>query len=161
MRFSWERYALACWPFNNPHSLSFLVKVSAQDLVLSAACAGRRVVAAQDTTEINFLARSLGRRGLKPVMMERRRGAFCHAMVAVDVEDEAVLGVVHASIWTRPTKQAATTGPRSIEDKESSLWIEGSTVAADWLRGVAQLIIVADRESDIYSQFVCTPRGPN
>jgi len=125
----------------------------------AVACAGRRVVAAQDTTEINFIARSLGRRGLGPAGDGQTPGFFCHAMVAVDVEDEAVLGVVHARIWTRPTKQAATSKPRSIEDKESFRWIEGSTVAGERLRGAAQVIIVGDRESDIYSQFARTPPG--
>ena len=84
-----------------------------------AACAGRRVVATQVTTEINFLARSLGRRGLGPAGHDGKTpGCFCHAIVAVDVEDEVVLGVVHARIWTRPTA-----GPRSIEDKESFRWL--------------------------------------
>jgi hypothetical protein len=68
----------------------------------AAACAGRRIVVAQDTTEVNFSGRSQGRRGLGPAGDGKTRGLFCHAMVAIDVETEAVLGVVHARIWTRP-----------------------------------------------------------
>ena len=80
-------------------------------------------------------------------------------MVAVDVESEAVLGVVHAHIWTRPTEETAARRSRRIEEKESFRWIQGSTVAGKLLCGAAQLIIVGDRESDIYSQFARVPMG--
>ena len=38
-------------------------------------------------------------------------------------------------------------------------WIEASTAAGDLLGDAAQLIIVGDREFDIYSQFVRLPPG--
>lgn len=123
----------------------------------AAACARRRIVAAQDTTEINFSGRHRGRRGLGPAGDGETPGFFCHAMVAVDVEEEALLGVVHAHIWTRSTKRAVARRSRAIEDKESIRWIEASAAAADLLGAAAQLIIVGDREFDIYSQFVRRP----
>jgi hypothetical protein len=92
----------------------------------ASACAGRRIVAAQDTTEINFSGRSRGRQGLGPAGDGKTPGFFCHAMVAVDVETEAVLGLVHAHIWTRPIEQKAARRSRTIEDKESFRWIQGS-----------------------------------
>ena len=49
-------------------------------------------------------------------------GFFCHGMVAIDADDEAVLGVVDAQIWTRP-----------IEEKELIRWINASMVTADLL----------------------------
>jgi hypothetical protein len=125
----------------------------------ASACAGRRIVAAQDTTEINFSGRHRGRRGLGPAGDGKTPGFFCHAMVAVDVEDEAVLGVVHADIWTRPSKRSKARRSRPIEAKESIRWIEASAVAGDLLGSAAQLIIVGDREFDIYSQFVRLPPG--
>jgi hypothetical protein len=125
----------------------------------AAACAGRRIVAAQDTTEINFSGRHRGRRGLGPAGDGKTPGFFCHAMVAVDIDDEALLGVVHAHIWTRPTKRVPARRSRAIEEKESIRWIEASAVAGDLLGGAAQLIIVGDREFDIYSQFVRLPPG--
>src|SRR5215467_5597639 len=39
----------------------------------AAACCGRRIVAAQDTTEINFSGRSRGRKGLGQQATGRRR----------------------------------------------------------------------------------------
>jgi hypothetical protein len=123
------------------------------------ACAGRRIVAAQDTTEINFKGRDRRREGLGPAGDGETPGFFCHAMVAIDADDEALLGVVHARIWTRSAKRVAARRSRDIEDKESFRWIEASTVAGDLLRGAAQLIVVGDRELDIYSQFVRVPPG--
>jgi len=125
----------------------------------AAACAGRRIVAAQDTTEINFSGRHRKRRGLGPAGDGKTPGFFCHAMVAVDADDEALLGAVHAQIWTRPSKRAKARRARAIEDKESIRWIEATAAACDLLGSAAQLIVVGDRESDIYSQFARCPPG--
>ncbi len=58
------------------------------------ACAGRRVVAAQDTAEISFSGESAGRRGLGPGGGDgKSAGFFIHPVIAVDAETEAVLGV--------------------------------------------------------------------
>jgi len=70
-----------------------------------------------------------------------------------------VLGVVYADIWTRPAEQASERRARPIEDKESFRWIQATAAAADLLGGAAQLIVVGDRESDIYSQFARVPPG--
>src|SRR5476651_665397 len=88
------------------------------------ACKGRRVVVAQDTTEVNFAGRDRGRRGLGPAGNGESLGFFAHALVAIDAEEEAVLGVVGAEIWTRShTKIGANRQKRHIEDKESKRWI--------------------------------------
>jgi hypothetical protein len=123
------------------------------------ACMGRRIVAAQDTTEINFSGRDRGRKGLGPAGDGKTPGFFCHAMVVVDADKEDLLGIVHAHIWTRTGKQATARRSRAIEDKESIRWIEATAVAGDRLSGAAQLIVVGDREFDIYSQFVRRPPG--
>ncbi len=125
----------------------------------AAACAGRRIVAAQDTTEINFKGRHRRREGLGPAGDGETPGFFCHAMIAVDLDDEALVGVVHARIWTRSLKPVTARRSRDIEDKESFRWIEASTTAGDLLSTAAQLIVVGDREFDIYSQFVRVPPG--
>jgi hypothetical protein len=123
----------------------------------ASACAGRRIVAAQDTTEINFSGRDRGRRGLGPAGDGKALGFFCHAMVAIDVDDEALLGVVDARIWTRSSTPAPARRERTIEDKESIRWIRSTSAAGELLGCAAQLIVVGDREFDIYSQFVRVP----
>src|SRR5262249_53046574 len=67
----------------------------------AAACNGRRVVAVQDTTEINFDRRRRPAAGLGPTGNDEIRGFFVHPVVAVDADDEALLGVAGAQIWTR------------------------------------------------------------
>jgi hypothetical protein len=121
------------------------------------ACAGRRIVVPQDTTEINFSGRDRGRRGLGPGGDGKALGFFCHAAVAVDLEDETVLGVVDARIWTRRKEPAKQRRLRRLEDKESVRWIETTAAAGDVLAAAAQVIVIGDRESDIYSQFARRP----
>jgi Transposase DDE domain len=123
------------------------------------ACAGRRIVAAQDTTEINFKDRDRARKGLGPAGDGKTPGFFLHGMVAIDAADEIVLGVVHADIWTRQPEKATKRRQRPIEDKESMRWLEGTAAAANVLKDAAQLIVLGDREFDIYAQFARVPPG--
>jgi len=125
----------------------------------ASACAQRRIVAAQDTTEINFSGRDRGRKGLGPAGDGKTPGFFCHGMVAIDADDEALLGVVHARIWTRARETTTARRGRPIEDKESMRWIEATAAAGDLLSSAAQLVVLGDREFDIYSQFVRVPPG--
>jgi hypothetical protein len=121
------------------------------------ACAGRRIVAAQDTTEINFKDRDRARKGLGPAGDGRTPGFFCHAMVAIDAENEALLGVVHARIWTRSPEPVTARRSRPTEQKESMRWIEATAIAGERLAETAQLIVLGDREFDIYAQFARIP----
>ena len=124
----------------------------------AAACAGRRVVAAQDTSEINFDRRRKPAAGLGPAGNTDIRGFFVHPVVAIDADDEAVLGVVGARIWTRA--EAATPDHRGIpfDEKESYRWLEGAQLAATHLAPLAtQIVVVADREGDIYPMFARRP----
>ena len=125
----------------------------------AVACARRRIVAAQDTTEINFKGRDRRRKGLGPAGDGQSLGFFCHAMIAIDADADALLGVLHARIWTRESKRVAARRSRDLEDKESHRWVEATAIACDLLSSAAQLIVVADRECDIYSQFVRIPPG--
>jgi hypothetical protein len=59
----------------------------------AAACSGRRIVAVQDTTEINFRGRDHARRGLGRGGDGVGLGFFLHPLIAVDAADAAVLGL--------------------------------------------------------------------
>src|SRR5271166_5562250 len=123
-----------------------------------AATAGRRIVVAQDTTEINFAGRAVNRRGLGPAGDGASAGFFIHPLIAIDSETEAVLGLLDAHIWTRDGEiEAAPRRKRAIEDKESIRWLRGVERAAEVLTDAASVVVVGDRESDIYSGFA--PRG--
>lgn len=121
-----------------------------------SACAGRRVLAVQDTTSISF-TRSAGRRGLGPGGNGKTPGFFLHPVVAVDIEEEAVLGLVGARIWTREAEPVAPRAGRLIEDKESMRWIEGAQTASDRLSGAAQVVVAGDQEADIWACFARRP----
>lgn len=123
-----------------------------------AACAGRRVVAAQDTTEVSFAGEAAGQRGLGPAGNGRNAGFFIHAMAAVDGDDEALLGVVGARIWTRGPEPVGPRRGRAVQDKESRRWTEGSQMAAERLSSAAQIVVVADQEADIYGHFASRPQ---
>ena len=121
------------------------------------ACRGRRIVAVQDTTEINFSGRDAGRHGLGAGGNGKALGFFVHPVIAVDLDDEAVLGVVDAQIWSRGTRALVPRRERCFEDKESHRWLTGATRTAACLATAAQRIMVADREADIYPLFARRP----
>ena len=121
------------------------------------ACAGRRIVAVQDTTEVNFAGRDRGRTGLGAAGNGVALGFFIHPVVAVDAEDGAVLGLVDAEIWTRDGAAKPARRRRGFADKESGRWLGGEESAAAGLASAAQVIVVGDRESDIYPLFARRP----
>ena len=123
-----------------------------------AAAAGRRIVVAQDTSEINFAGREANRRGLGPAGDGTSAGFFIHPLVAIDSETEAVLGLLDAHIWTRDEEiEVAPRRQRVIEDKESIRWLRGVERAGELLTDAASVVVVGDRENDIYSCFARRP----
>jgi hypothetical protein len=125
-------------------------------------CRGRRIVLVQDTTEINFRGRDRGRRDLGRGGDNVGLGFFIHPVIAVDIESEAVLGVLGAEIWSRPAEpdgvRCRPRRERALEQKESCRWLRGVTAAAQ-LRETPQRIVIGDRESDIYAVFARCPAG--
>src|SRR5260370_11032222 len=125
----------------------------------AAACVERRVLLVQDTTEINFSGRDGKRRGFGPAGDGETSGYFIHPVIAVDVESEAVVGLVDAAIWTRAEGQAGRRRSRVLEAKESARWLAACQSAARSLSGASALTMVADREGDIYPLFARKPAG--
>ena len=124
-----------------------------------AACAGRTIVVAQDTTEINFAGRGARRKGLGPAGDGASPGFFIHPQVAIDAEAGAVLGLVGAEFWTRPEGKAGDRKKRPAADKESRRWSEGARVAGEQLAGTRRPIVVGDRECDMFGLFANRPEG--
>ena len=126
-------------------------------------CAGRTIVAPQDTTEINFGGRDLARRGLGCAGNGLDLGFFIHPVIAVDAADETVIGLLDAQIWTRDQANDGSgrrdRRKRKPDDKESARWLEGARRAASCCTEADRLIVVGDRESDIYTVFAGRPEG--
>jgi hypothetical protein len=74
----------------------------------AAACAGRHIIAVQDTTEINFAGREERRRGLGPGGDGVSAGFFLHPVVAVERGSGDVLGLLGAKVWTRSDEYVET-----------------------------------------------------
>lgn len=127
----------------------------------AAAAQGCRIVAIQDTTEVNFSGRDRSRKGLGPGADGKSLGFFIHASVAVDADRETLLGVLDARIWTRPEggtgKRRQTT---AVEEKETMRWIAAMKAAhVRLLRSAAKRIHIADREGDFYALLARVPDG--
>jgi hypothetical protein len=116
------------------------------------------VVAAQDTSEINFDRRRKPAAGLGPTGNTGIRGFFVHPVVAIDVDDEALLGIAGARIWARDEQPTPMHHNIPYDEKESRRWLEGAETAATQLAPTAaQVVMVADREGDIYPMFARRP----
>jgi Transposase DDE domain len=120
---------------------------------------GRRVLAVQDTTEVNFSGRDRGRSGLGPAGDGVAKGFFIHPVVAVDADSEVLLGVAGAKIWTRGNAATPDHKRRGFADKESLRWLQGAECAATLGPEAATVTMVADRESDVYPLFARRPAG--
>lgn len=143
---------------SSPHVSVEAIVTTAADRTAQA-CAGRHVLAVQDTSEINFSGRAGKRRGFGPAGDGETPGFFLHPVIAVDVESEAVLGLVDAQIWTRGEGRAKARRERAFEAKESARWQRGCEAAGEVLKEAAAVTMVADRESDIYPLFARRPAG--
>jgi len=125
----------------------------------AVACAGRHVLAIQDTSDFNFRTTAVRRRGLGEIGKGVGRGLVLHAMLAVDAESRSCLGLVSGRIWTRAGRRHVHHDKRLLADKESERWLSTAEAAKDVLAAAAAVTVVADRESDIYAEWARLP-GP-
>jgi hypothetical protein len=123
------------------------------------AARGCRVLVPQDTSEVNFGARRQKPQELGPGTDGKGPALFVQGAVAVDCDADAVLGVVHAEIWTRDGERPDPRHKRAQADKESQRWLTGAQAAADLLSEAREVIVVADREADIYTFCANQPAG--
>jgi len=107
-------------------------------------CVGRHVLAIQDTTVL----RSQG-----------GGGDYLHAVLALDAQDGAILGLIDSQFLERDGGRRAARRAAMIEEKESFRWLEGADQAASVCAGAACVTVIADRESDIFEAFALRPEG--
>ncbi|MGH8276345.1 MAG: IS4 family transposase, partial [Steroidobacteraceae bacterium] len=126
----------------------------------AAACAGRHILAIQDTSEINFSTTKENRRGLGEIGKGSGRGVLLHAMLGLDAGTGALLGLVSGRIWTRTGRVRTHHNRRALADKESERWLSTAEAAKSVLSKAAMVTEVSDRESDLYAKWARVP-GPN
>jgi len=78
---------------------------------------GRRIVAAQDTTEINVAGRKAPRKGLGSAGNDTAKGFFIHSVLAIDAEGKADPGIAGAKIWTRDEASTPPHQGRPFEEQ--------------------------------------------
>lgn len=117
------------------------------------AAANRRVLAIQDTSEINFNTTPTRRRGLGEIGKGAGRGVLLHAMLALDADSDACLGLVAGEVWTRPGRITVSHAQRPIEERESWRWLSTPEQAKTALAAAASVTVIDDREGDIYDKW--------
>jgi hypothetical protein len=119
--------------------------------------AGRRVLAIQDTSEINFSQHKrskalfgTGGNGVDPALL-------IHPVLVVDADTGVILGLLDVQLWERhgPVAQDVM---RKTDEKESRRWLVGAEAAAILRQaGATCVTVVADREGDLYPAFARRP----
>lgn len=125
----------------------------------SQACAGRHVLAIQDSSEINFRTTVEQRRGLGEIGKGSGRGLLLHPMLGVDAATGGILGLIAGRIWTREGRVETPHAERLLEDKESERWLSTAQAAKPVLAAAAMVTEVSDRESDIYAKWARVPHA--
>ena len=126
---------------------------------------GKHVLVINDTTEfnykshINFLDKSDTNIG--PAGNNEDIGFFLHPGLVVNTENGLSLGFSYVNIWNRnwnkKNKNERNYKKQDIEEKESYRWIECGLKSKEAIPSAKMITIVADRESDIYEEFVIVP----
>ena len=128
-------------------------------------CKNKIVLAIQDTSEINLTSH---RNRLKPNTglgrLDDAKGNIgfkLHPTLAVDADTLHPLGFATLNLWHRPldmpTRHIRKHKTLTIENKESYKWIRASNTSKDILQDARQVIIIQDREGDIYDQLSTVP----
>lgn len=132
-----------------------------------AACKGRYVVCLQDTTEINLSSHQKRIKkdshiGTTNAQGHKGLGFFLHPSLVVDALTCVPYGYSDVKVWNRPlelnSKFQRKYNSLPITDKESYKWIEVSKNTKNVLKPIVEgMVIVQDREGDIYEQFATIP----
>lgn len=127
---------------------------------------GKIVLAIQDTTEINLckhynrLDMSSGV-GTLDGSFDRHIGFKVHPSLVLDASNGFPLGFSGIRVWSRdfdkPGKHERKYANQPIIEKESYKWLETSQKTKDCLKEAEAVIVIQDREGDIFDQFVEIP----
>ena len=128
----------------------------------SERCAGQgRILAVQDTTALDFTSHACTG-GLGSITTaQHSQGLLMHSVLGVGAGNVPV-GLLGMQVWAR---DASTRGcskdrrKRDIRDKESNKWLVGLEQAQSAVSGDVPMLVVGDRESDVYALFAAPRRA--
>ena len=120
--------------------------------------AGREIIVVQDTSELILGGRRAKANGYGPVGKGGgTRGLLLHAALALDADNDALLGLVDAQVWNRDKGKVTLRRSRAMADKESQRWLSVTAQASAALSAARSITMISDRESDIYEHFAQRP----
>jgi hypothetical protein len=142
-------------------------RVQAEDVLVGHAgqCARRGmeypvVLVAQDTTEIN-LSHHPATQGMGYLGSPEGRGLLLHTLLAISPTG-VPLGVLRQFAWTRPVEELGKRHRRRkrlLQEKESHRWLDGLTATAEGLPSHPHVVLMGDRESDLFDLFAAPRPG--
>jgi hypothetical protein len=128
------------------------IRAAHRDATLNRIAAEQAVLVLQDTTELDYSSHP-HTSGLGYLDHATRNGLKVHSALAATLQG-VPLGLVHQQVWTR---DEATKGQkkrsRPQAEKESQRWLDTLLAVEAAVQQDTQLIVVADREADIYPLF--------
>lgn len=130
-----------------------------------SSCTNKVLLCIQDTTEVNLYNHK--NRVKKDHYIGTTNAAkggigfLLHPSFVLDAQTLVPYGFSDVKIWNRPleklTKKQRDYNKLPIEEKESYKWIESSQNSKKVLSQAKEIIIIQDREGDIYEQFGIVP----
>ena len=124
-------------------------------------CQGHEfVLVVQDTTAMSYKTH-VATEGLGPLNDNlETRGFFTHSVIAL-TEEGMPLGLLHAKTWVRDPDmhgQGQKRRQRDVAEKESAKWAEGLAAVEATLPAKQRVMVVQDREGDIFSLLAAARR---
>jgi hypothetical protein len=152
----WAAY-MAYWRFVNNPQVTTDHLIEGWRRQTAAVAGGRHVLAIQDTSEVKFRTREGCRRGLGQVGKGNARGVLLHAMMAVDADSGACLGLTGGKVWTRKGKVKTPHDQRELADKESARWVTTAEQGCEVLAAARMITVINDREGEFFAHWALTP----
>ena len=152
-----RRFIVGFWRFLRNPLVTVEKLVKGWGTQAAQACAGRHVLAVQDTSEISFTTDEQNRRGLGEIGHGGRHGVLVHAMLALDAQTGGVLGLVAGDVWTRQGRVLTPHAARPLSEKESLRWVETAEAATDVLAHADMATEISDREGEFYAKWARLP----
>jgi hypothetical protein len=128
----------------------------------SERCAGeRRILAVQDTTALDFTGHACTD-GLGPITTaSHSQGLLMHTVLAVGT-GKVPVGLLGMQVWARSESMRGCSKDRRkrhVNEKESNKWLVGLEQAQSAVSADVRMLVVGDRESDVYALFAVPRRG--
>jgi len=122
---------------------------------------GKVVLSIQDTTEINLTShqnRLKSETGLGGIDYSKGIGFKLHPSLVVDARSCFPIGFSSLKMWGRDVDSPGRGDKnRPLVKKESNKWIEAGKKSKEILSSADTIVVIQDREGDIFSQFQQIP----